>query len=100
MPPNSVRVTSTVRAPKSAARRAAFAARGDEPTLLRLRNEGGTAGAGERRDGPFETLALFVGRHTVDFRANDPLAELIVAAALEAADEAGEIEVACNAGAN
>src|SRR5262249_17144307 len=33
----------------------------------------------------------------VALKANDPHAHLIVAAALEAADEAGEVKVACNA---
>src|SRR5262249_11481142 len=75
-------------------------ARRNEPALLGLRTPVGPAVAEERHEAHFEILALFVGRHTVDFRANDPLAELIVAAALEAADEAGQIEIACNAGSN
>src|SRR6516225_11611747 len=77
---------------------AELAARGDEPALLSLRNPVSPARDGERHQAGFEVLALFVGRHTVDFRANDPHAHLIIAAALEAADEAGEVEVASNAG--
>src|SRR6516164_10072468 len=76
---------------------AELAARGDEPTLLSLRNPVGPPYAGERHQAGFEVLALFVGRHTVDFGAKDPHAPLIVATALEAADEAGEVEVASNA---
>src|SRR5262249_44281765 len=79
---------------------AELTARGDEPTLLRLRNEAGAADAGERPEARFEILALFVGRGAVALEADDPLADLIVAAALEAADEAGEAEVACNAGSS
>src|SRR5499427_650763 len=79
---------------------AELAARGDKPTLLSLRNPVGPAVAEERHEAHFEVLALFVGRHTVDFRANDPHAHLIVAAALEAADEAGQVEIACNAGSS
>src|SRR5262245_17499139 len=75
------------------------AARGDEPALLGLRNPVGPADV-ERREGRFEILALLVGRGAVAFEANDPHAGLIVAAALEAADEAGEVEVACDAGSS
>jgi len=67
-------------------------ARGHEPTLLGLRNPVLPAHAEERREWHFLRLALFVGRGSVDFHAPDPCADLIVAAALEAADEAGEVE--------
>src|SRR5262245_40621731 len=79
---------------------AELAARGDKPTLLGLGDPVGPAVAEERHEAHFEILALFVGRHAVAFEANDPHAHLIVAAALEAADEAGQVEIACNAGPN
>src|SRR5215831_13703698 len=69
-----------------------LAARGHEPTLLRLGNPVLPAGAQESREWHFLRLTLFVGRGAVDFDAPDPRADLIVAAALEAADEAGEVE--------
>src|SRR5262249_40310523 len=74
------------------------AARGHEPTLLGLRNPVGPAVAEEGHEAHFEILAFLVVRLAVAFEANDPHAGLIVAAALEAADEAGEVEVACDAG--
>src|SRR5262249_26920985 len=79
------------------------AARGDEPALLGLRNPGapprGAGGNGEEgHEAHLEILAFLVGRLAVAFEANDPHTGLIVAAALEAADEAGEVEVASNAG--
>src|SRR6516165_267587 len=79
---------------------AELAARSDEPTLLGLRNPVGPVRGDERHEAGLEVLALFVGRHAVAFEAKDPLADLIVAAALEAADEAGEVEVASNAGSS
>src|SRR5499427_10251498 len=79
---------------------AELAARGDKPTLLGLGDPVGPAVAEERHEAHFEVLALFVGRHAVAFDANDPHAHLIVAAGLEAADEAGQVEVACNAGSS
>src|SRR5262249_20028027 len=82
------------------AAQAELAARGAKPTLLALGGPVGLAVAEEGHEADLEVLALFVGRHAVDFRANDPHAHLIVAAALEAADEAGEVEIASNAGSN
>src|SRR5262249_46620614 len=76
------------------------AARGDEPALLSLRNPVGPARAEEGHEAHLEILAFLVGRLAVAFEANDPHAGLIVAAALEAADEAGEVEVASNAGSS
>src|SRR5215510_12350065 len=76
------------------------AARGDEPTLLGLRNPVGPASAEEGHEAHLEILAFLVGRGAVDFDAKDPRADLIVAAALEASDEAGEIEVAGDAGSS
>src|SRR5215831_15414825 len=76
------------------------AARGDEPALLSLRNPVGPARAEEGHEAHLEILALLVGRGAVAFEANDPHADLIVAAALEAADEAGQVEVACDAGSS
>src|SRR5262249_8853564 len=57
------------------------AARGDEPTLLGLRNPVGPASAEEGHEAHFEILAFLVGRLAVAFVANDPHAGLIVAAA-------------------
>src|SRR5262249_57520507 len=68
------------------------------PTLLGLRNPVGPAVAEEGHEANLEILAFLVVRLAVAFEANDPHAGLIVAAALEAADEAGEVEVACDAG--
>src|SRR5262249_19514098 len=76
------------------------AARGDEPALLGLRNPTSPGRAEEGHEAHLEILAFLVGRLAVAFEANDPRADLIVAAALEAADEAGEVEVACNAGSS
>src|SRR5262249_18684328 len=76
------------------------AARGHEPTLLGLRNPVGPAVAEEGHQAHLEILAFLVVRLAVDFDAEDPRADLIVAAALEAADEAGEIEVARDAGSS
>src|SRR5215469_9766098 len=79
---------------------AELAARGDKPTLLGLGDPVGPAVAEERHEAHFEILALFVGRGAVALEADDPHAKLIVAAALEAADEAGQVEIACNAGSS
>src|SRR5262249_39116965 len=76
------------------------AARGHEPALLGLRNPVGPAVAEEGHQANLEILAFLVARGAVAFEANDPHAGLIVAAALEAADEAGEVEVARNAGSS
>src|SRR5262249_38733333 len=76
------------------------AARGHEPTLLGLRNPVSPGVAEEGHEANFEILALLVGRLAVPFEANDPHAALVVAAALEAADEAGEVEVARDAGSS
>src|SRR5215475_9514641 len=76
------------------------AARGDEPALLSLRNPVGPAVAEEGHEAHFEILAFLVVRLAVAFEANDPHAGLIVAASLEAADEAGQVEVACDAGSS
>src|SRR5262249_18221386 len=70
---------------------AELAARGHEPTLLRLGNPVAPA-RDERRERHFLRLAFFVGPGAVGLDADDPLAELIVAADLAAADEAGEVE--------
>ena len=77
-----------------------LAARRNEPALLGLGDPVGPAVAEERHEAHFEILALFVVRHTVALETKDPHAPLIVAAALEAADEAGEVEIACNAGSS
>src|SRR5262249_48862785 len=76
------------------------AARGDEPTLLSLRNPVGPASAEEGHEAHLEILAFLVGRGAVDFDTEDPHPDLIVAAALEATDEAGEVKVACDAGSS
>src|SRR5262249_57239993 len=52
----------------------------------------------EGRKPDLECLALFVGRGAVDFDAPDPRADLIVTAALETANEAGEVEGVGNLG--